>query len=344
MPMKLAVLVVMVLATLGGIIVYQRLGERQEPVRAQTPAPTPTVGSQPPQLSRSAWLWATPLQLSDIRLQQLLDFAQEEKIGTLYIRMDDFIDIWELPDPGDKVAKLEEYNQAVEKVLTAAKSQGIEVEALVGHPGWADLNLNYIPGEVLNYVIEFNRNHPELQFRGIQFDVEVHQLPSFARNETGYLYDYLVLVELMAEKIKASKETRLRFGWAVPTWYLVGDRLKPLVWKGKPGPVAVHLLQLVRDLPGSYLAVMSYRDEATEVVAAAQPVLEYLAGNAPEIGAVVSIETAQTEEKGVSFYGQDAAAIRQAADTIALEFSTSPVYRGLGIHHLESFLDASRQP
>lgn len=340
---KLLALSGLVLLTLGAILAYQQLTKTkanagQELIAAAT-TQVPAVLPDWNKGELSAWLWQTPLTLDEIKLGQLLDFAAEENIDRLYVRIDDYIDAFELPDKTERQKQLEAYEAATLKLLTQARARKIEVEALIGNPNWGNLELNYIPLEILNFVSQYNQKHPEAPFAGIHFDIEVYQLPDYERNQVVNLYDYLVMVDQMTQAIAAKNlGENFRVGWAIPYWYVTGEgKAPPLVWKGNKATVAEHLVKMLGDMPSAYLALMAYRDDPMEAVNLSRIVLETINQLNPQLEVVVGQETAQTEEKGVSHFGKSREEIKTILDQIEAGLVSQANFQGLTIHSLESY-------
>lgn len=290
----------------------------------------------------ASWLWASPTEFNPKDLQDLMDFCKREKINTIYLRIDDYINITELENKNLRKQKEVEFNNAIQRFLEVANEYDIKIHALAGHPSWSEPSLSYIPVLLADYVIKFNKSKENtIKFDGIQFDIEFYNQENFKNNKDASLLEYLELINNLVGKISThnkKSDHQLRFGLAIPYWFDKDEN--KVMWKGKDKQIAYHLIDILDQLPGSYLAIMAYRDSPrgkNGSINISKDEIIYAQNNTQNISIIVGQEVDNTEEKRISFFNKGKSYFKRAVIDIISEFSQYQVFKGIAVHDLLAY-------
>ena len=109
---------------------------------------TPIIKKNQSQLSistnLSSWVWDSPDKFTKDELIKMFQIAKDERITTLYLRMDDYADIYGMKDGINKKNRIQKLNEAARQFILLASEYNIEVQALGGYTNWAEIkNLSY---------------------------------------------------------------------------------------------------------------------------------------------------------------------------------------------------------
>lgn len=283
----------------------------------------------------AAWIWRYPTEL-DGRATELIDFAQAEGINTLYLYIDEYIDIYEMSEGPVKQGRLADYTKAVKNIIGQAALKNMTVHALSGNPNYGYDSHSYIPPILMEHVYEFNKDNPDTQFTGIQFDIEFYEDARFYGSTEEYTQYYLSLVEQLADKSKELNQKynqNLRFGMVVPFWF---DKPNEYFTK----PILPEILNSLKDLSNSYLVVMAYRNVIEgdgSVMEVSRDELE-LADSSP-VKIIIAQELNENREKQITHFGKSREEIKADLAKIVELAKTHPSFEGLSIHELETFAE-----
>ncbi len=303
-------------------------------------SPPNTTNTLPQNYENGTWLWQSPKSLNYFEIRRLLKFCEEQNIDTIYLSIDDYMDISEISEPEKKRRETRDFENKLKFFLKRAKSKNIKVHALAGNTMWANSSHSYIPNYLLDYVLNFNKDSKNAKFSGIQFDIESYNQPDFKSSQVTQLTDYLNLVQQLTTKV--NNEANFEFGMSVPFWFNDEFENNPIfTWNGQENVVGKHLLSILNQTPNSYIAIMAYRNTTAGEngsIALANRIISYSSHNTPNVSMIVGIETSQVEnEPNISFFGGSKQAVIEAALEITSAFSTIPSFKGVAIHHLSSF-------
>ena len=81
------------------------------------------------------WVWVAPIDMTEDYKNMVIDGAVENKINTIYVTIDSYLNIFNLPEGSEKEAKKKAYSDALESFVRSANAKGIEVDA---EAGWRD--------------------------------------------------------------------------------------------------------------------------------------------------------------------------------------------------------------
>ncbi len=299
---------------------------------------SPAVQNQEPASFSSdqtvaAWVWKSPDSLSPVEVEELLSYAEKEKINTLYFDISKFLEIAEETNAKSRQQKTEVFNQAVKTLLTKARQHHISIEALAGGTNWANYSHEYIPPLLVDYVFNFNQENPEIKFDGIQFDIEFYTQEDFKNSRDSYTADFLRTVDSLTQKIdeyNLKADHKVKLGFAIPFWL-----------DGPHGGVSLEpLLDRLNKTKFSYVAVMAYRNSPAGrdgTISLVSDILNYTDNNAQNVSVVVGQETDVGESPKTTFYYLSKKDLKKAVEVITKNFKSYKTFSGIAIHHLYSY-------
>ena len=319
---------------------------KEDPVPQANTAPietTPVSTISNPVTSAifSAWLWDSPDSFSKEDLVKIFEISKKENISTIYLRMDDYADIYEMKNSTEKVRRIEALDTAAENFIVLASKYGIKVEALGGNTTWAEPENLFYPNLFFDGVIKYNASHPHAQFVGIQFDVESNNSPSYKLNKQKALLEYLDFVEDMIDK---KPKSDFLIGFAIPFFYSVeGNSEGKIDWNGRGSKlVAYHMFDLLNETEGGYVAYMNYRNLAEGVYGSinkAQDIFNYVSKNNHQVKIVIGQETDNVSPARITFHGKSKTYFKTEVAKLISAFLQYPQFAGIAIHHLQSYID-----
>jgi hypothetical protein len=305
-----------------------------------------TISSHFSSKSLSAWLWESPDTFSEERLRKMFQIAEGEGITTIFLRMDDYADIYEMKDGSEKTNKIENLDGAARKFITLAKDYNIDVQALGGNTNWAEPDQLFYPDLFFEGVIRYNESSPvNARFTGIQFDVESNNSALYKKNKAEALTKYLKFVERMIDKKRSSSATSNNFsiGFATPFWYDNQNNNGVIVnWNNNLKPVGYHLFDILNGIENSYIVIMDYRNYADGVdgsIENAKNEIVYASQNAPKVKILIGQETTKVSPAKITFNDTSKKYFKGEAAKIVSAFSNYPVFGGISIHDLPSYID-----
>lgn len=304
---------------------------------------TPIIGS---------WVWKDVLEMSNDEINTILDFAEKNKINTIYLTIDHYIDLYETEDSQVRDMQLNEYENRLQTFIDNATQRGIKVEALIGNNEWANYNLQYIPQQILNFVGDYNKRHPDYKFVGAQIDIEFYNKKDFKALEPDAL-NYLILLDNLVKTVHSIRENgtneNLRFGVAIPPWFDAGESIgtkdswvSHVDWKNNNKPLIEHVYSILNSIKNTYVAVLAYKDYTTGIggsIDLAKDEIDISTKNYPNVKVVVGQETSTVDSPHTSFMGRPKKDVIHAANDLITVFRPESSFDGVAIHHLYSFMD-----
>lgn len=295
--------------------------------------------------SVSSWLWGSPSSFTPAQMQKMFTFCQQYGIKTVYLEIDNYLSINNIANPTIKHIKLIAYNAAVTKFLTTAARYGVRVQGLGGEIYWANSPSNSLPPVLLKYVLDYNNSHlPPAQFEGMQYDIEFYNLSDFPINKVIYSINYLSLIQNLIKQVKADQiavTSKFQLGFATPFWFSAEGVIPQITWSGQTKPLAYHILDLLNTSPGSYDALMDYRNYASGTdgsIANAKNEMDYAQQSAPNASVVVGQDTTNSQPSKTTFYGLGKTALNTQTAAIRVAFASYSVFKGIAIHDLPGYL------
>ena len=298
----------------------------------------------------SSWIWNSPESLDGDKISELLDFADNENISTIYLNISDYIDIDEMKDDENKINKLNKFKGSLKLFLSVAHQKNMKVHALGGDSEWALSSHHYIPLKLLDFVISFNKeNEDNLRFDGIQFDIEPHNLKDFNVNKKVILNDYLDLCNSLSQNIIETLSNNeifkdFQMGFVVPYWFdNENGNCPPVVWQEKEAKLVVFtLLDVLNRVKNGYLVVLSYRNVADGKdgsIIHAKTEIDYAQDSAKNVSVIIGQETTKVEPSKITFYGEERMGFKEEVLKIFDFFKDKEVFRGIGIHDIYGYKD-----
>ncbi|HEX5429903.1 MAG TPA: hypothetical protein VFX17_02360 [Patescibacteria group bacterium] len=291
----------------------------------------------------SAYFWESSDYFSNQNLDEFLNFTQSQGINSIYLSVDEYVDITEIKNVNSRNEKLSTYDNYLNNFLTEAGRNGIKVYALSGNKDWASKDLNYIPKMITDYVISYNNNPTHnIKFAGLNFDIEPYSLNNFDTQKVKILTDYLNLASWMVDRIKNSTQNNLSLGFSVPYWFDNENGTVPdFVWSdnGKKA-VGYHLMDILNKLQNSFLSIMDYRNFTGGMdgsIQHAEDEIRYADVNAKNVKIIIAQETTKQDIAKTSFYGKSRTELKLAAVDISNYFVKDPSFGGIAIHQLLSY-------
>jgi hypothetical protein len=296
--------------------------------------PTPVIST----LSEyGVWVWTSPLQMSQQYMVSIVDAAKTNGINTLYVTIDDFLDIHSLPEGASKTIQKSAYSDALESLIRIANQQGIEVDAEAGWRDWAEPAQKYKAFAIVDYVKEYNMNHSEYKLRGFQYDVEPYLLSTYEKNKGPILTKF---VQLIDETVTRLGNSDLRFAVVIPHFYDDAQAWTPAVtYNGKTQHTFNHLLNLLDQRKGSSIILMSYRNFAEGNNGSIQISDVEVRQALGSTKVIVGQETGNVDPAYVTFYGLSKAQYLSQIEIIKNAFKDKIGFGGMAVHYIEPFLE-----
>jgi hypothetical protein len=298
--------------------------------------------------------WHNAGDLSAAQVERRLRFLRANGFRTVYLEIGRYLDAAELP-PGDpdRPARLSGVRRQIRRFVATAGRFGLSVQALGGGPDWFGDDRRYLGQELVGLVGDYNTRVGERErLRGVQLDLEPYTLDGWLDDDVvqDNLVEYLVtfqgIVETYRDQLDRPGNHRLQLGLAIPFWLDArGDAPGPVSFDGATKPVAYHVIDLVADLRGAYLVVMSYRNftrTSDGSIAHARDEFRYAAMVGARSGLVVGQRYGQADpgEEKTTFFGRPRRVFRRAAAEITLAFRRYPQFRGLSVDDVDAYLAA----
>ncbi len=283
----------------------------------------------------ATWLWTPPWQFNDARKEELLAFAAQEHISSIYIYS------------GDGITKdLHDRQQVVASFIISAHARGIQVQALGGDPDWSLPDYRSTPLDFFDSVLDYNRTAPaQARFDGIQFDVEPYGQEDFNGRETKGLQQYLDMADAIVAKYNTTAglaEQGFKLGFTA-TYWLDGENATSIVsWRDQSAKGAgLFLMDELNQIANGYVVLMDYRNFARGddgSIAHAQGEIDYASQYAPRVKVIIGQETTDADPPKVTFLGMTKEAMKIEMKRIAAAFISKTAFGGFSIHNLESYM------
>ncbi|MCS7092064.1 MAG: hypothetical protein NZM26_01785 [Patescibacteria group bacterium] len=289
-----------------------------------------------------AWLWIAPDEIDEDQIVNLLQFAKDEGITKIYIDISKQIDIVERSRNYQR--DLELFNQSNKNIISEAKNFGIKIEALVGAPDWSRENLSYIPLDIMDYVLTYNKTNPEAKFSGIQFDIEFYNQKDYKKNKHERCLEFLQLVDEIITKAKRNDVLELEqfeIGFAMPYWLEDSKNNLPSVrYQNTTKDFMNHFFSILEEYPYSYVALMAYRNTAegkNGVINIVSEELNYLRNQNSNIKIIIAQETTKGEGNHTTYMRKGDQELKKTLNHVALKYQEFENLAGFAIHDLPSY-------
>lgn len=300
--------------------------------------------SQPPYIGQSkefgSWVWVSPTKMSLAQMKNIVISAYDNGINALYITIDDYLDVNNLPDGINKETKKKEYSAALENFVRLANEKGIAVDAEAGDRNWAEPSNRYKAFTLIDFAINYNKNRVENKLRNFQYDVEPYLLAAYERNKAQILKNFVEFIDQTAEMMKTSN---IGLSVVIPHFYDSSQKWTPaFVYGGEKNYAYNHLLKILDKMPESSIIIMSYRNYSEgkngTVEISNVEVSEASAGG-HKAKVIVAQETGNVEPDFVTFYGASRDYFFEQLDIVNSKFKNYPAFGGAAVHYLDTFLE-----
>jgi hypothetical protein len=298
--------------------------------------------------------WHNAGDLSSAAADRRLRFLRAHGFRTIYLEIGAYLDADELdPGPG-RERRLDTVRRQIRRFVATASSLGLAVHGLGGGPTWTTEERRYLGQKLVTLVGDYNagaRANERLQ--GVHLDLEPYTQPGWLDDDRVHdnLVEYLITIEGIVDTYR-SVLTRhhcrhLQLGFAVPFWFDArGDAPGEVLYQEETKPAVHHVIDLIADLPGAYLVVMSYRNftrTSNGSIAHARDEFRYAAEVDARSGLVVGQQYGPPGpgEEHTTFNGRPRWVFKRAAAEIALAFRRYPQFRGLSVDDVDSYMAAS---
>lgn len=288
-----------------------------------------------PAKPRAVWVWNAGhiAQVVNEKAARDAFFAQLQSagIGTLFLNPNDLLN--REPLPATDANHLDAKKLAA--FIASAHANGLKVEALQGDPEHARTANHSDPINRLKRVLQFNANAaPDGRFDGMQFDIEPYSLPDFAaggEKRAALMTQFLELADTM-RVLAAQEKTPFALGFAMPFW--MDNAEQDVTFHGAKKPVTFHLIDLLKTLPNSYIALMAYRDSAPQTIDVSSQEIEYARSHAPNVKVWVGQETNKLdgEPPVVTYFDNGRQAFQKALTDLETHYRDDKNVAGIAIH------------
>jgi hypothetical protein len=297
-----------------------------------------------PENSRNgAWIWESPLNITEEQFLEQVTFAKQNNITVLYLFIEDYLRIVESTRITDKALEIEEFSAKLRQLIRIANDNGVEIEALAGDVDWAESSHEYIPVLLLDYVLKFNENPQyEEKFAGLQFDIEFYNQREFTKDKERYSINFLNLVDKLADQVAAANQQEFILGFAISHSLDTGKgTVPPITYNQERKSAYEHLLDILYDT-NSYLVIMAYRNFATGTngsIELSTQEVEWAEEKGGKTQVIIGQETIKNEVERITFYGLSAWNLTEAAEQIHEAFFGFSKFSGIAIHTLPGFIE-----
>ena len=322
-------------------------------------AATPARGSfrkvhVPPAMA--TYEWHNAGDLTSAEAGRKLRWLRANGFTTVYLEIGKYLEAYEAyegaPDAQGRRERLDTIRRQIQRFVATATGLGIAVQGLGGGPTWTG-ELRYLGQKLVSLVGGYNAKVSSRErLQGVHLDLEPYILDGWLDDDhvEANFVEYLTTLEGIVGTYRSVLDRHhsrhLQLGFAVPFWFDArGDAPGRVDFAGATKPAFHHVVDLVADLPGAYLVVMSYRNftrTSDGSIAHARDELRYAAMVGARSGLVVGQQYGPPGpgEARTSFHGQPRWVFKRAAAEITLAFRRYPQFRGLAVDDVDSYMAA----
>ncbi len=304
---------------------------------ATTPVSTPTPAPVTSGKEQGMWIWDFPSQMLSSTADTKLKTLQAKGFNTVYITVDDYLDIANMADGSAKTATMNTYFSNLAAFVKKANGYGMQVDAEAGWRDWAKQENRYKGFAIIDMVKAYNSAHPEARLRGFEYDVEPYLLPEYETNKGPVLTDYVAFVDQSVQRLVG---TDIKFSITIPHFYddVVGWTPK-ITYGGTTDYTYTILLKILEKKPGSEILLMSYRNTfagSNGTRAVSETEVKEASGTHTTV--IVGQETGNVDPAYTTFYGMSKTDVANAISTIGSAFSSYSNYAGTAVDYLDPYM------
>jgi uncharacterized repeat protein (TIGR01451 family) len=284
------------------------------------------------------WVWVSPIQMSNAYMDSIMTAAKTNGFNAVYLTIDDYLDILALPNGSSKDAQEAAYSSALERFVSLAHQNGVQVYAEAGSRDWSEDPSSTDGLEIVDYAMQYNKDYPNEMLTGFQYDVEPYLLPAYGTDPAKILEDYVSFVDATAQHLGGNS---LKFSIVLPHFYdSVVDWTPSFIYKGTSGYAYDHLLTIMDSRPGSSIVIMAYRNTAAGTngtIALADTEVTQASAGSHSTKIIVGQETGNVSPAYVTFYGQTKAQYVQQVNQVENAFNADKAFGGIAVDYFDTF-------
>ncbi len=250
------------------------------------------------------WVWEKQSEITDADRSRIIDQARSAGFNALYITIDDYLDLLELPSRPERDQKIMAYSDSLSRFIGLARQNGIAVDAESGWRDWGEGSNRAKAFAVVDFVLLYNRTHTNT-FRNIQYDVEPYLLPAYESNKASVLKNFIGLVDDTLARIGAAD---LGFVVVIPHFYDSSQAWTPsFSYKNKTAHAYTHLLATLDRKLGNGIIIMAYRNFAggkDGTIALSDAEISEASRGTHVTRVIVAQETGEVQPGYVTFFGR----------------------------------------
>lgn len=282
----------------------------------------------------AAWVWQSPEEMES-NIDSIMSFAKKEGINNLYIYVDEYIDIYEMPQGSQREARMSAFQNALKDVVQRAKENNISIHALSGAPSYSYDSHSYIPPILVSYIFQFNQENPDLKISGIQFDIEFYDDPRFFGSVKEYTDDYIKLVSdlsKMTSRLNLQYNDNVRLGFVIPFWFDQSNQYFD-------SPILGSVLNALSSTSNPYLIIMAYRNFVNGQGGALDVSrTELQQASSTHVKIIIGQEVVQNKDTKITLFGDSKKEIKEHLAQIIDGAKSYPSFEGVTIHDLNAFM------
>ncbi|NUU78855.1 hypothetical protein [Paenibacillus xylanilyticus] len=285
-------------------IVYWGQLEPEEQSAPEKPALQPEI--------RGTYIWEAS-QVMDDGGQHILEFAAEQHINFLYVRLD-----------------LDQPYSSYRSFVKRARAQGIEIHAMGGHPIWGRTENRPRIERLINYVKNYNAEvEPDERFQGIHLDIEPYTLPEWNSDRDALLAEWSANIAFFQEETK--KDSSLETSADLAVW------LDTFPLPGEDMSVSEFMIRTL-----DHVSLMAFRNKAegsNGIAAVVSQEMEI----ADRLGKplLISVEMKENYEgTHISFYDTGAAEMERELAKLPDLLTEYEAYQGNMVHAYDYWINA----
>lgn len=274
------------------------------------------------------WAWSQSAFTTDAARKDMLAFCMREGIR----HIDQHVGIKKHGE-SCRIANAE----ALRKLISDAAKRNISVNALRGERNmFFEANHDRAIRQLAT-IIKFNRRLPEkAHLAGIKYDVEPYLTAHWkagGQQRKKVIRDYLVFLK-KANRLLDEQAPYLELSVDVAFWW---DKPEYTILFGGSNKLFVHHIQDLTD----WIAIMSYRREATDVLRLVKAELMYAAqmDEPASVSCGLNTNEIKGKEHWTTFWGTSAPTFRKTLSKLRQELSENPAVRHIMLHHYGSLLE-----
>ena len=308
---------------------------------AATPLPEPRLVA--------AYTWHQAGQLTSTQLRRRFAFLRANGFRTVYLEAGDWVDAADQPRTSTtRQAQLDSIRGRLRRYVATASGYGLAVHAVGGGPTWTG-DLGYLGELLVRLVGGYNAGvAANERLKGVHLDIEPYVEGGWHDDTNTSLRTYLTtiagIVGTYRRQLARPASRGLQLGLAIPFWFDgEGDAPGAVDFNGAVKPASRHLIDMLANLPGAYLVIMSYRNFtgwANGSIAHAANELWYANKVQAKCGLVVGQQYGRVTPAFITFNGHPRAVFRRAAAQITAAFRRYPQFRGVSVDDVDSYMAA----